>query len=166
MGGRRHASETHRTRTDPRGLFELPYAAGSRVWSIISFGLKAELEGYICTEPPTCLKPNAEPQKIVMHGTGTIEGALVLPEGAPIRKLEIVVARTSDEDPSERKFVDCVDADGRFSLKGILPCEVTVAFFLKGTPDELATTPGVTVRRHRTTTIPPIDLREHPALRR
>ena len=101
-----------------------------------------------------------------MHGAGTIEGMLALPEGAPIHHIELVVTQAVESEGSDLRFVDGVDSDGRFSLKGVLPCEATVAVFLKGGASALATTPSVTVRRHQTTTIPPIDLREHPALHR
>ena len=142
------------------------------MFAIQTFGLGAELEGYVCPDPPEALYPDPDakkPVKLVMRGAGTIEGSVALPEQTSGYAIRAVVVRPSGDDVPKKTFEDCIDSEGKFRLSGILPGNVTVRLELRDVAEPLATIPDVNVRRLRSTDdarLRNIDLRQHPALRR
>jgi hypothetical protein len=159
----------HRGRTDESGAFVLRrYGLGPARMG--AFGLKADLTGYVCLDPPTGLKPGAKDVMILLSATGVVEGRLLLPDLAPIRRLSLSVPMT---DPASGKtanhrFEDCVDSSGMFRLTGVRPGHGKVEVRLRGVDEPIASIPDVAVSRLEVTDdsrLSGIDLRGHPALR-
>jgi hypothetical protein len=162
--------DAFRARTDEFGAFRIPKPARSQ-GRVTSFGLKAELPGYVCTGPAAGLKSGAQDVVIVLSGAGVIEGRLVLPDPAPVRRLTASVTLTAPAAASavtSYRFEDRVDSDGRFQLPGIHPGVATVEIRMAGASEPLASIADVTVPRLGTSDdarLRAIDLREHPLLR-
>ena len=167
--GKRNLSPADRlrARTNEAGVFEIPMPLRPRARPT-SFTLRAEAEGYVCTAALDGVQPGAKLQKIVVRGTGVIQGRLLLPEPAPVRRIEIVVRRSAADAPAVQKFGDCVNSDGSFTLRGILPGAVTVAVRRIPPGVDLAELGDVMVLRLAATDdarLRPLDLRDHPAMR-
>jgi hypothetical protein len=58
-----------------------------------------------------------------MHARGTIEGRLLLPDGAPIGRIELHVVRAGGAPggAGDQVFGDGVASDGRFRWTGLTP---------------------------------------------
>jgi hypothetical protein len=157
-------------RTDEAGAFEIAQPPKGR-WAIATFSLRAVADGYVCVEPALNLKPGAKDARIVLGGTGSVEGRLALPEPAPIRKLSLHVALVDAArggTTTDYRFDDCINSNGTFRVSGIQPGVATVMIRLAGATDPLATISEVTVPRLGVADdarLASIDLREHAALR-
>jgi hypothetical protein len=156
-----------RTTTDAEGRFELPPPAKVR-GAMLAVTISAELPGYTCAEPVTA-RIGAKDVRVVLSATGVLEGRLLLPEPAPVRKLSVLLTRPGSGPQQRQRHEDCVDSDGRFRIKALLPGTVTVAVLFAGTTDPLVSLGEIAIPRLGATgdsRLAEIDLRDHAVLRR
>ena len=162
-------TDVNRARTDESGAFQIQNRdlSGAR---ITGFRLSAEMPGYVCPDRPEVDRAAVTGMKIVLQGTGTIEGRILLPDLAPVRRLTVQVT-VSDCTPGCKThyvFDDCVDSSGSFRLTGIQPGTAKVDVLMTGMAAPLTSVASVPVRRLATADdarLRAIDLRGHPALR-
>jgi hypothetical protein len=122
----------------------------------------------VCPESATGLRPGATSVKIVLRGTGVLGGKLLLPDPAPVRKLEVILKRYGvPAKEATHVFADCVNSDGTFRIAGVPPGPASVS--IRRSPAiDLAEVSDVVIPRLAETDdvrLRPLDLREHQALR-
>jgi protocatechuate 3,4-dioxygenase beta subunit len=166
--------EERSVKTDEAGAFAITLARRARFEEGVrfTFGLSAELDGYEFASTTTDLKPGATGVKIALTGAVAIEGRLLLPDEAPLGKLEIAVRYENEAgllNGGEMRLTDCIRSDGGFRLTRVEPGTATIEVALKGSAEPLFRATGVVLRRletNRDARLATIDLREAAALKR
>ena len=144
-----------RTWTDGAGAFEMPLPPRVRA-KINGFSVAAEHPRHLCRDRVRGVQKGAKDVKVVLHGAGRVEGSLLLPELAPVRRLEMIILRSDvvgTMGVKKQRFDDCVDSDGRFRSTDLMPGTVTVSIRMPPFPEPLVEIPTSRSRASASRTI-------------